>query len=115
MTPGQRRADALARLAEAALAGDLDGGTAGDRYQVMLHVEVAGRAADCGSGPDPHAPPADGAWREPLDAASMPAQVLGAVPVAFDAAVIECGDGAVDVSAEPYAPRVRCSRRGDAA
>jgi hypothetical protein len=27
-------------LAEAALAGDLDRGSAGDRYQVMLHVEM---------------------------------------------------------------------------
>ncbi len=40
VTPGQRRADALGLLAEAALAGDLDRGSAGDRYQVMLHVEV---------------------------------------------------------------------------
>jgi hypothetical protein len=37
---GQRRADALGRLAEVALAGDLDAGTAGDRYQVVLHVEA---------------------------------------------------------------------------
>jgi hypothetical protein len=40
VTPGQRRADALGLLAEAALAGDLDRGSAGDRYQVMLHVEA---------------------------------------------------------------------------
>jgi hypothetical protein len=40
VTPGERRADALGLLAEAALAGDLDRGSAGDRYQVMLHVEV---------------------------------------------------------------------------
>jgi len=39
-TPGQRRADALGLVAEAALAADLDRGSAGDRYQVMLHVEV---------------------------------------------------------------------------
>ena len=36
---GQRRADALGLVAEAALAGDLDRGTAADRYQVVLHVD----------------------------------------------------------------------------
>ncbi len=40
-TPAQRRADALGLLAEAALSADLDRGTAGDRYQVMLHVDSA--------------------------------------------------------------------------
>jgi hypothetical protein len=39
VTPSQRRADALGLLAESALAHDLDSGTAGDRYQVVLHVE----------------------------------------------------------------------------
>jgi hypothetical protein len=38
-TPGQRRADALGRVAECALA-DLDRGTAADRYQVMVHVDT---------------------------------------------------------------------------
>ncbi len=82
VTPGQRRADALARLAEAALAGHLDGGTAGDRYQVVLHVD-AGRDA---------------------------VRAHGAVSTggaADDAVVIECGDRAVDVSAETYA-RLAC-------
>ena len=37
---GQRQADALGLLAESALAADLDRGTAGDRYQVVLHVEA---------------------------------------------------------------------------
>ena len=41
---GQRRADALGRLAEVALAADLDAGTAGDRYQVVLHVEATATA-----------------------------------------------------------------------
>ena len=36
----QRKADALGRLAEVALAADLDAGTAGDRYQVVLHLEA---------------------------------------------------------------------------
>jgi hypothetical protein len=39
VTPGQRRADALARLAEVALTTDRDRGTAGDRYQVVVHVD----------------------------------------------------------------------------
>ena len=46
LTPGQRRADALGLLAEAALAADLDRGTAGDRYQVVLHVDASGCASD---------------------------------------------------------------------
>jgi hypothetical protein len=41
VTAGQRRADALALLAECALAGGLDRGSAGDRYQVVLHVDAA--------------------------------------------------------------------------
>lgn len=39
--PAQRRADALGLLAETALSSDLDRGTAGDRYQVVLHVDAA--------------------------------------------------------------------------
>ena len=36
---GQGQADALGLLAESALSSDLDRGSAGDRYQVVLHVE----------------------------------------------------------------------------
>ena len=65
---GQRQADALGLLAESALASDLDRGTAGDRYQVVLHVEpqslradVAGRAADASAAlPDRSAAGGDG-------------------------------------------------------
>jgi len=39
----QRRADALELLAESALAGGLDPGTAGDRYQVVVHVQTQAR------------------------------------------------------------------------
>ena len=39
-TVGQRRADALGLLAESALADDLARGSAGDRYQVVVHVEA---------------------------------------------------------------------------
>ena len=41
VTWGQRRADALGRLAEVALSADLDAGHAGDRYQVVLHVDAS--------------------------------------------------------------------------
>ncbi len=37
----QRRADALGLVAESALNGDLDKGTRGDRYQVVVHVDEA--------------------------------------------------------------------------
>ena len=37
---GQRRADALGLMAESALAANLDRGTAGDRYQVVIHVDA---------------------------------------------------------------------------
>ena len=45
VTPAQRGADALVLLAETALAGDLDRGTAGDRYQVVIHVDGAADGA----------------------------------------------------------------------
>ena len=43
---GQRRADALGRLAEVALAADLNAGSAGDRYQVVLHSDATAADAD---------------------------------------------------------------------
>jgi hypothetical protein len=42
----QRRADALGLVAESALAGGLDPGTRGDRYQVVVHVEAAALEAE---------------------------------------------------------------------
>ena len=66
-TFAQRQADAIGTVAEAALAGGLDRGTAGDRYQVVLHVDAealgerrdvpAGTSVDAASG---SAPGADG-------------------------------------------------------
>ena len=38
-TIAQRRADALGLVAESALAGGLDPGNAGDRFQVTVHVD----------------------------------------------------------------------------
>ena len=75
LTPAQRRADALALLAESALAANFDGGTAGDRYQVVLHVN------------------ADQAWD------SQAGSTSAATPAAFDGA-LEVDHGALYVSAE---------------
>ena len=47
---GQRRADALGLLAETALASGLDRGSAGDRYQVVVHVDAEVLQADAKSG-----------------------------------------------------------------
>ena len=47
---GQRRADALGLVAESALAADLDRGTAGDRYQVVVHVGADGLRDDAAAG-----------------------------------------------------------------
>ena len=55
---GQRQADALGRLAECALAGGLDRGTAGDRYQVVLHVDAETLAEEAAA--DAQEPAADG-------------------------------------------------------
>ena len=64
-TLAQRQADAIGTVAEAALAGGLDRGTAGDRYQVVLHVDAgalaeprdvpAGTSPGAASGPEPRA------------------------------------------------------------
>ena len=47
---GQRRADALGLIAESALSADLDRGIAGDRYQVVVHVDADGLARDAKAG-----------------------------------------------------------------
>jgi ribosomal protein S5 len=46
VSAAQRRADALGLVAESALAGGLDPGTRGDRYQVVVHVEAEALSAD---------------------------------------------------------------------
>ena len=48
---GQRQADALSLVAESALAAGLDRGTAGDRYQVVLHVDAETLGTSAGEGP----------------------------------------------------------------
>jgi Domain of unknown function (DUF222) len=42
---GQRRADAIGVVAEAALNADLDPGSRGDRYQVVVHVDAGSEAS----------------------------------------------------------------------
>ena len=66
----QRRADALGRVAEAALSAQLDPGTAGDRYQVVLHVdaETLARGAAAAQGAD-HPAYVPAGTRRPADAA----------------------------------------------
>ena len=44
----QRQADAMGMIAECALVGGLDRGTAGDRYQVVVHVDAGAQVADSG-------------------------------------------------------------------
>ena len=58
-TFAQRQADAMGAVAEAALAGGLDRGTAGDRYQVVLHVDAEALAEprDVPAGTSGDAPP----------------------------------------------------------
>jgi hypothetical protein len=50
VTWGQRRADARGRLAEVALSADLDAGHAGDRYQVVLHLDASPSPDAAGAG-----------------------------------------------------------------
>ena len=45
-TFAQRQADAMGVIAESALAGGLDRGTAGDRYQVVVHVDAGALAQE---------------------------------------------------------------------
>ncbi|MEQ1911453.1 MAG: DUF222 domain-containing protein [Vicinamibacterales bacterium] len=109
VTVGQRRADALGLVAEAALAGDLDRGSAGDRYQVVLHVdssELAGgrpapRPACEASGPHSSA---EGALQiageaEPPRVERRRERIEDAEPHPFDG-VLEVADGALHVAAE---------------
>jgi hypothetical protein len=79
LTPAQRRADALGLLAESALAANVDGGTAGDRYQVVVHVSTT----ESGVGLD----------------APVAAPVIATASDAFDGA-LEVDHGAVYVSVE---------------
>ena len=89
VTPGQRRADALGLLAEAALVAALDRGTAGDRYQVVLHVEQEAVGSEL---------PGSGPARGP--AHEVPARDSAGTEAGRFDGVLEVGDGAWRVSAE---------------
>ena len=67
---GQRQADALGMVAECALAGGLDGGTAGDRYQVVVHADSTTLAEDSDV-PAGTYPPAHAAAARPAAASAV--------------------------------------------
>ncbi len=117
----QRRADALGLVAESALAGGLDPGSPGDRFQVTVHVEAetlcsreaAGAVADTSAETRTTAPPADAAADQaPVESAGGPHLVAdprcGAPAPAPDAgqAVIEQAGG-IHVGKEA-ARRIAC-------
>ena len=89
----QRQADAIGLVAECALAGGLDRGTAGDRYQVVVHVDAraleddyvpAGTSADA-------APPAPAACSQTVleEAGGIHVSAETARRIACDAATVE--------------------------
>lgn len=82
VTTGQRRADALALLAESVLSTGLGSGTAGDRYQVVVHVTAPESTADTLAGCTDSAGQAPGAHS------------------CDDGGVLELDHGATRVSAE---------------
>ena len=92
-TVAQRRADALGVLAECALAGGLDKGTAGDRYQVVVHVDADTLAEDVEQGERG----ADGAATARPNAAA-------ADPVAGDGTGTDAARDAGGRPAGPYVP-----------
>ena len=106
-TFAQRQADAMGMVAEFALAGGLDRGTAGDRYQVVVHVD-SGALADARDVPagTPEGAASDG---EPTDVGEhVPAgtPVHGSVPAAQSQTVLDEAGG-IHVSAET-ARRLAC-------
>ena len=90
---GQRQADALGRLAECALAGGLDRGTAGERYQVVLHVDAETLAEDAA----PSAAEGTGNGADSLDAGGADADgmdALAGVPAGTPQAAASFSTGA---------------------
>ena len=97
VTSGQRRADALALLAEAALTADLDRGAAGDRYQVVLHVDATPSANDRPARGQALASVGDAPASDRVGAESPESADAGAVPAASESDAVdvafEVGDG----------------------
>ncbi len=92
----QRRADAMGVVAECALAGGLDKGTAGDRYQVVVHVDADTLAAGASDGE----PSADGA------------AIAGSNLIAVDTAGDGSGTSARDAGGQPPGPDVPAGTSG---
>ena len=82
VSASQRRADALGLLAESALAGDLDRGAAGDRCQVVVHVDEDVLRDDAGKGQSA---------LEDEDGIYVPAQTAGRI--ACDASRVDMRHG----------------------
>ena len=108
-TFGQRQADALGLLAESALAADLDRGAAGDRYQVVLHVDADTLRADAEAGagdvpaetrPDGAATPAAGSGALGVDAGDVPAETRPDGAAAQEDSTEAQPDGAATPAAE---------------
>ena len=120
---GQRQADALGLLAESALSSELDRGSAGDRYQVVLHVEpeslrtdAGERAADVSAETprtDTEDVSAETPWTDTEDVSAETRPGAGTTPVPLRQAPRTAGHAAVEdadglrVSAET-ARRVAC-------
>ena len=99
----QRQADALGLVAESALAADLDRGTAGDRYQVVLHVEAETLQADAAA-PASHVSAETSPDADPVAAAGPPANTL--VADGYDMSIAQVGvaptgDPDAETPAEP--------------
>ncbi len=104
-TLAQRQADGIGMVAEAALAGGLDKGTAGDRYQVVLHVDAgalteprdvpAGTSADAGAGSGERQPDRDAPMgtTDRARAGAVPRRSETADRAPADAAPRGCGQG----------------------
>ena len=109
-TVAQRRADAVGMVAECALAGGLDKGTAGDRYQVVVHVD-ADALAEGGEADDGEAEESDSVDSVPDDnGADDNAAPAGGRGVVAEAAGVE-----EPVTAAPDVPAGTSRRRAAAA
>ncbi len=121
---GQRRADALGLVAESA-AGGLDPGTAGDRFQVTVHVDAAGLAspeaapdarhvsAETAPGneaaSEPDEPAADAADQAPIERSGDPhgPTTHGRDQVA-SAADLDAGHALIERAGDPHRAAATC-------
>ena len=98
-TFAHRQADAIGLLAECALAGGLDRGTAGDRYQVVVHVDAGALAeeADVPAGTSAQADASAAAHSQTVldEAGGIHVSAETARRLACDAAMVEMQHGPV--------------------